>query len=451
MDRKRTSGETEGTLLMADIRAFRAYRYDLGRVGALSDVIAPPYDVIDPALQQALYDRSPYNVIRLILNKESPADTETDNRYTRAAATLRDWLRDDVLVQDSARGLYVYHQDFEVEGRRYTRKGFLARVRLEPFGAGRIYAHEETLAGPKADRLRLFRATAMNLSPVFGLYPDPGGAVLGQLEAVTSRQLPLQATDHLGVVSKLWPVTDQHAVSAVIGQLGPKPVFIADGHHRYETGLRYLEERRAAGEVPTDESAANFILMMLVSLSDPGLVILPTHRLVSGLPGLRADQLASVLGPHFQVEQVGTGEQGARDAWELIEADGGQELLCFGTVADGVWQTARCRAPDRMGQLAAAHSPAWRGLAVSVLHVLVLDHLLAPALRAKPACQYVHLLREVTGATAARQCDLAVLVPPATRDHVEQIAGNLEKMPPKSTYFYPKLLSGLLFNPLKGS
>src|SRR5438477_12475641 len=139
---------------MADIRAFRAFRYDLGRVGALSDVIAPPYDVIDPALQQALYDRSPHNAIRLILNKETPQDTDGDNRYTRAAHCWRDWQTEGVLAQDSARSLYVYHQDFEAEGKRYMRKGFLARVRLEPFGKGRIYAHEETMAGPKADRLK---------------------------------------------------------------------------------------------------------------------------------------------------------------------------------------------------------------------------------------------------------------------------------------------------------
>jgi uncharacterized protein (DUF1015 family) len=434
---------------MADIRAFRAYRYDLGRVGALADVVAPPYDVIDPALQQALYDRSPYNVIRLILNKESPADTESDNRYTRAAATLRDWLRDDVLLQDSARGLYVYHQEFEAEGRRYTRRGLLARVRLEPFGTGRIYPHEETMSGPKADRLKLFRATAMNLSPVFGLYPDPDNAVIEQLDAAVGRALPLEATDHLGVRSRLWPVTDQHVVSAVTGLLGPKPVFIADGHHRYETGLRYLEERKALGEAQDPEAAPNFMLMMLVGMSDPGLAILPTHRLVSGLPGLTAERLRDLLGPYFEVERVGTGESGAREAWGLIEADGSQEMLGFGTVADGVWQTARLRAPDAMAKLAADHSSAWRGLAVSILHVLVLDHLLKDA--GQPACKYVHLLREVTDATAARQCDLAVLVPPATMGDVEAIAGNLEKMPPKSTYFYPKLLSGLVFNSLKGS
>src|SRR5260370_20782600 len=306
---------------MAEIRAFRAYRYDLGRVGALSDVVAPPYDVIDPPLQQALYDRSPYNVIRLILNKEEPADNEAENRYSRAARFLRDWQADDVLVHDSARALYVYHQDFEVEGRRYTRKGFLARVRLEPFGKGRIFPHEETMPGPKADRLRLLHATAMNLSPIFGLYPDEAGAIQSHLDEAVRRALPLEASDHLGVVSRLWPVTDQHVGSIVTGLLGPRPVFIADGHHRYETGLRYLEERRQAGEVRDDEAAANFILMMLVSISDPGLVILPTHRLISGLPAVTADNLADILAPYFQLQRASPGKPDARPPLELIDAN----------------------------------------------------------------------------------------------------------------------------------
>ena len=269
---------------MAEVQAFRGFRYDLARVGKLSDVIAPPYDVIDPALQQALYDRSPYNVIRLILNKETPADTGHDNRYTRAAQTpASDWTRDSILAQDSARSLYVYQQDFEVEGKRYTRKGFMARVRLEKFGEGRIYPHEETLSGPKADRLKLFHATNMNLSQIFGLYPDEQGEVQAKLDAAIARALPIQATDHLGVVSKLWPISDQHVTSVVASILGPKPVFIADGHHRYETALRYLDEKQQAGEVTSAEAPANFVLMMLVSMSDPGLVILPTHRLVSGV------------------------------------------------------------------------------------------------------------------------------------------------------------------------
>jgi uncharacterized protein (DUF1015 family) len=436
---------------MAEIRAFRAYRYDLGRVGTLSDVVAPPYDVIDSALQQALSSRSPYNVIRLILNKEEPGDTESENRYTRAARCLREWQQEGVLLQDSARAVYVYHQDFDVEGQQFRRRGFLARVRLERFGQGRIFPHEETLAGPKADRLRLFHATAMNLSPVFSLYPDDTDSVQSQLDEAVRRVVPLEATDHLGVVSRLWPVTDQHIVSNITGLMGPKPIFIADGHHRYETALRYLEEKRAAGEVRAAEAAANFVLMMLVSMSDPGLVILPTHRLVAALPNLNADSLRAVLEGHFQLDTIGRGEQGARDAWELVQADGGQELFGFGTVADGVWQTARFRTPEIMANLAPNHSPAWRSLAVSILHVLVLDKLVPERLGGQPTCRYVHLLREVTDDVAEKRCQLAALVPPATMQHVEQIAGHLEKMPPKSTYFYPKLLSGLVFNPLKGS
>jgi uncharacterized protein (DUF1015 family) len=436
---------------MAEIRAFRAYRYDLGRAGTLSDVVAPPYDVIDPALQQALYDRSAYNVIRLILNKEEPGDTESSNRYTRAARCLREWQHEGILLHDSARAVYVYHQEFEVEGQRFNQRGFLARVRLERFGEGRVFPHEETLPGPKADRLRLFHATAMNLSPVFGLYPDDARTVQSQLDEAVRRALPLEATDHLGVVSRLWPVTDQHVVSTVTGLMGPKPVFIADGHHRYETALRYLDDRRAAGEVRDAEAAANFVLMMLVGMSDPGLVILPTHRLVSGLPNLTADRLRAILQKHFQMDTIGQGDQGARDTWDLVQAEAGQEVLGFGTASDEVWQTAHFRTPQRMADLAPAHSPAWRSLAVSVLHILVLGKLIPEALGGQPSCRYVHLLREVTEDVARKRCQLAVLVPPATMQHVEQIAGNLEKMPPKSTYFYPKLLSGLVLNPLKGN
>src|SRR5262249_6870046 len=356
--------------------AFRAFRYDLGRVGALGDVVAPPYDVIDPALQQVLYDRSPHNVVRLILNKELASDSESDNRYTRAARCLRDWQNEGALVQDSARGLYVYPQEFEVEGQRYTRKGFMARVRLEPFGSGRIYPHEETMSGPKADRLKLFRATAMNLSQIFGLFPDEAGEVTAKLDAAVGRTLPIQAVDHLGVVSKLWPVTNQQTISAISGLLGARPIFIADGHHRYETALKYLEEKRQAGEATDSDHPANFVLMMLVSMHDPGLVILPTHRLISVVGDLRADQLKALLSPYFQVETVGIGPDAAALTWESIETDGTQDVLGFGTVADGVWQTARFRAPKQMARAAPDHSEAWRGFAVAVLQRIVLEQAL---------------------------------------------------------------------------
>ncbi len=434
---------------MPDIRPFRGWRYDLGRVGALSDVVAPPYDVIDPALQDALYAQHPNNVIRLILNKEQPGDTEGSNRYTRAARFLKDWQRDGVLRQEGEPAVYVYHQTFTVEGRSFTRRGVLARVRLEKFGEGRIYPHEETLAGPKADRFKLMQATATNLSPVFGLYPDPDNRIQDRLDDAVKRSLPIEAVDHLGTVSRLWPVSDLRAIAEAQSLFFPKPVFIADGHHRYETALKYLEERRAAGEVKDAEAPAHFVLMMLVGMSDPGLLILPTHRLVSGLPHLTADRLRSVLATHFDVEPIGQGDKGARETWDLIEATGEQSLLGFGTVADDFWQTARLPTPEIMEQLAGDHSRAWRSLGVSILHVLVLDELLRRGTGAAPVCKYVHLLDEVTEAVRGKRCQLVVLVPPAGMNHVQQIAGNLEKMPPKSTYFYPKLMSGLVCNPLK--
>jgi uncharacterized protein (DUF1015 family) len=432
---------------MPDIRPFRGVRYDLAKVGALSDVVAPPYDVIGHDLQDRLYAASPYNIIRLELNKHEATDAPGADRYSRASRFLKDWTRQGVLAEDPHPSFYVYHQTFEVEGQTYTRKGFFARVRLEPFGEGKIYPHEQTLAGPKADRLALFKATGFNLSPVFGLYPDADGEVLRAVEAGSRDRTPLEATDHLGVVNRLWPVLDQPTHSAVQGLMASKPIFIADGHHRYETGLKYRDDLAAAGALSGPDDPANFVLMMLVGMSDPGLIILPTHRLVSGFPGLTAGELADKLSGEFEIEQVGEGSGAARATWEDIQAGGEQDVLGFGTVTDGRWLTARLRSDAKMDQLVPERSAEWRSLGVSILHELVLKALLGPL--GSPSCKYVHLIDEVVDAVTHHGCDLACLVPPAGMGHVESIASNLEKMPPKSTYFYPKLLSGMVLNPIR--
>jgi uncharacterized protein (DUF1015 family) len=432
---------------MPDISPFRAVRYDVARVGTLSDVVAPPYDVIDAPLQERLYQASPYNVIRLELNREEPGDDPAENRYSRAARFLKDWLRQGVLRQDDHAALYVYHQTYKVDGETYTRKGFLARVRLEPFGTGRIFPHEQTLSGPKADRLALYQATGYNLSPVFGLYPDPTEEVHRAIEARLQDRTPLIATDHLGVENRLWVVTDAETHTIVSGLMGPRPVFIADGHHRYETALKYRDERAASGHGSGEDDASQFCLMMLVGMSDPGLLILPTHRLVSGFPGLTMDRVRTLIEPEFEVESVGQGEAGCKAAWDAIDAADDQFLLGFGTVADGEWIIARLRSDASMDRLAADHTPDWRGLGVSVLHVLVLGELLKSA--GSPTCRYVHSIAEVLADVGSGACDLACLVPPAGMDHVEAIASNRETMPPKSTYFYPKLLTGLVLNPIR--
>jgi uncharacterized protein (DUF1015 family) len=434
---------------MPDVRPFRGVRYDIAQVGAVSDVVAPPYDVIEATLQERLYQSSPYNIIRLELNRPEPEDNETANRYTRAAGFLRSWMRQGVLRTDDHPSLYLYEQTFEVEGQTWTRRGFLARVRLEPFGQGRIFPHEQTLAGPKADRLALYQATEFNLSPIFGLYPDAENAVLRSVEAGLRDRAPLEATDHLGVVNRLWVVNEQTAHTAVQGLMASRPIFIADGHHRYETGLRFRDLLASAGQLAGPDDPANFCMMMLVGMSDPGLLILPTHRLVSGLPGLTSAVLSRKLEPEFEIQPVGQGEEGCRAAWRAIEEAGEQDLLGFGTVADGRWVLARLRSDESMDRLASSHSAEWRALGVSVLHVLALDHLLAAESGTHPTCRYVHLVNELLEQVAAGSCDLACLVPPARMEHVEAIASGLETMPPKSTYFYPKLLSGLVLNPLR--
>lgn len=436
---------------MVDVCPFRAWRYDLGQVGDLSDVVCPPYDVIDSRLQDELYKKHPCNAIRLELNRAEPTDSGPEDRYTRAANFWKRWRSEGVLLHEHEEALYVYHQQFTWEGQPYNRRGFLARVRLEEFGTGQIFPHEQTLSGPKADRLALFHACKANLSPVFGLYPDESGVVQQRLDEACTRLTALAAEDALGVHNRLWVVTDPSVINTVRAALRDRPLFIADGHHRYETALNYRRELLAAGQLTNSEAAPNFVLMHCVGMSDPGLQILPTHRLVSGLPPLTSSELRGALSDCFELEFMGVGDSAARDVWELMSADGSQSVFGFGCAADGGWQFARLTNPALMAELAPQQSPAWRELAVSRFHKLVLERLLPQRFPGiSPHCDYVHRLSEVTSAVQAGGCQLGCLVPAATIAHVQTIASQRETMPPKSTYFYPKLLTGLVFHALDG-
>lgn len=427
---------------MAQIQPFSALRYDIGQVGDLSDVVAPPYDVIDPAFLDRLYKQHPCNVVRVDFNRPEPDDASTQDRYVRAAKYFRQWQFDGVLMREHEDALYVYHQEFDWEGKHYVRKGFLGRIKLEEFGKGTVFPHEQTLSGPKQDRFDLMRATQANLSPVFGLYPDPESAAQQPLEDAILTLTPLIAKDHLGVTHKLWPVTDRDLINKVCQSLADKPIFIADGHHRYETSCNYRNELAANGKL-TEQSGANYTLMMFIGMEDEGLAILPTHRLVSGLPNLSMDDLKAALQSHFSIESVAS----ADEAWELMAADGEQNIFGFGTPSDGKWIIARATDVSPMAQLAPQQSTDWHGLGVSLLHKLVIDHLICGKYpEAKPGFKFVHLMEEVQSAMQDKSCQLAALVNPAQIEHVRVIASKLEKMPPKSTYFYPKLLTGLVFH-----
>lgn len=442
---------------MPEIHAFRGLRYDLGHVGSLSEVVAPPYDVISPAFRDELYKRHPANVVRLILNREEPGDDDASNRYTRAGRFLTNWREEGLLQTEPDPAMYVYHQEFTHGGETFTRRGFMCRVRLQRLGEGNIYPHEQTHAGPKEDRLRLTRATRCNLSQIFGLFPDDQNEVQQAVEDAIAGATPIEATDHLGVRHQMWPLTDVGVISKIAGLMGPRPMFIADGHHRYETACTYRDELAAkhGGELPP-EHPANFVLMMCVGMSDPGMIVLPTHRLFRGLPRYYSDQLIAKLGDAFECRIVGEGCDLAPSVWEQIENADDQGQLGLYASEDQRWVLATITdaGRQRMREVAPDQSADWRGLGVSILHRLIIETLLETPQPQRP--EYVHLVDEVVEGLEKgdpecgnEEYPLAALVMPATLEHIRRISEHGERMPQKSTYFYPKLLSGLVINPLE--
>ncbi len=438
---------------MPDVQAFRGIRYDLAHVGSLRNVVAPPYDVIDSQMQEELYQRHPCNAIRLILNREEPGDGDAENRYTRAARFFRTWLRQGALMTEADPALYVYQQEFEHAGERYVRQGVMGRVRLEAFGEGNIYPHEETYPGPKQDRLKLMQACRANLSQIFGLVPDSDRAAGDLLGRAIVGKTPLEATDDLGVIHRMWPITDINIIQEAQALYAGQPTFIADGHHRYETACLYRDLLAKELGGLDAQHPANFVLMMLVGMSDPGMIVLPTHRLFRGLSGIDAPTLREKLAPCFATEQVGTGVEAGSQIWQEIETAGRQEQMAFFTTRDQQWVRVELSEAGRakMDARCSNRSARWRSLGVAVLHHLVIADLLGAEDLPRP--NYVHDVQEVVELLSANAedspTDLAALVMPATVDDIQVLSTEGERMPQKSTYFYPKLLSGLVFHSLE--
>lgn len=446
---------------MANIQALPGLRYDLGKIGALSDVVAPPYDVINSEFQDQLYELHPHNVIRLILNRGDTLSGD-ETIYTAAAKDLRQWRRDKILKEDYPSAVYVYHQTFMNDGEIITRRGFMSRVLLEPFGEGRIYPHEETHSKAKEDRFRLMTACQANLSPIFGIYPDETNAAQEILEAAIDDPTPLQARDHLGVEHKVWLVTDPAAIAKAAQVMGEQPVYIADGHHRYETSCNIQKAKAEAGHLEPNDPA-NYVLMMNVSMFDPGMIVLPTHRLFRGLPAIESNELIQRLSIGFDCSVVGQGVELADQVWQDIELEDQQSTLGFYCHADDTWVMARMNPQGRqlMSELAPHQSEQWRSLGVAILHNLIMAKVLEkPDL---PSPFYAHSTGEVvenlkSGDAAGRDAtgqqgsgkpfELCCLVMPASLEHVKAISEAGERMPAKSTYFYPKMLSGLVINPI---
>ncbi|MDO8209119.1 DUF1015 domain-containing protein [Conexibacter sp. CPCC 206217] len=427
---------------MAEILPLTALHYDQAVAGPLDELVAPPYDVIDDDLRAELTSRSPHNVVNIDL----PQTDGPEDPYAHAAQLLQQWRDEGAVVQDDTPAIWPLTQDYTgPDGRRQTRSGFLCRVRVEDYGAGRIRPHERTHPGPKQDRLDLTRATRSNLSPIFSLFSDPGNAAWAALAphiAATATEPFATTRDPDGTVNRLWRVTDPQALEAVTDVVAKAELLIADGHHRYETARAYAEE--IGGEGPH-----RWVLMCLVALEDPGLTVFPTHRLISGLESEsgRQDALDRTIREQFDVLEL-------PDRGSLVpEPRAGDEAVHIGYM-DALGQVPymlSLKESSNVDQLLADHSEPYRQLDTAVLEAVILKGALGMTdeqIDHRDGLDYARDFEAALDALDSEEVDAGFFMAPTPIQQVQEVAESGESMPPKSTYFFPKVPTGLVFNPL---
>lgn len=435
---------------MEKIVPFRGVRYNQKVIPDVGKVLAPPYDVISPDHQKALYERDEYNVVRLILGYEYETDSETDNRYTRSSIVLNKWLEGGALSREVLPALYLYAQDYEMDGRSFRRVGFICRRLAEPFGQT-VHRHERTLSGPKLDRLRLTRACKMNFSPIFGLYADPQKKLDSiWAEIMKSKKPDISSTDDEGVVHQMWVVMDQNVIAQVQAEMRDKHVVIADGHHRYETALNYRNERREA-EKPQGVTDYDYVLMYLSNSHGEGFTVLPTHRLVKNVDGNAAKSLMAKLADSFDIHPESLNPDNSAPFMAALKK-AGAVAPSFGVIApDGTTSVVTLKKEKYLAEGTGGLSDVLKLLDVSVLQELVFERMLGitkEAVADKTVVGYTISPKTAAESVAKGESKLAFLLNPADVNMVMDVAVKGGVMPQKSTYFYPKLISGLVFNPL---
>jgi uncharacterized protein (DUF1015 family) len=433
---------------VAKITPFQGIRYNQAKLNKLDEVVTPPYDIISPAEQEGFYQRHHLNVIRLELGKTFPSDTEKDNRYTRAANTFSKWLQEEILLLDPKPALYLYQQEFAIDGTYITRSGFFARVELTGYDQGVVLPHEETMPKHIRDRLELMQASRANFSPIFGLYNEPEGKIIDLLTSKLNLHEPdAIAKDQFDVVHKLWVVNNPETINSVVEIFAPLQVFIADGHHRYETALQF---RQQLGE--NDTSGANYVMMVLVNLADPGLIVFPTHRLINNLENVNQDILLKKLNPYFEVKPVPL-ETGNIQHFITRLGEAGKNRQVFGLFAggdEGYLLTLRQNIKPSEFALPGTNRDL-ANLDVSVLHNIILENILGIGSNERASelnLTYTRSAMEAYSQASQGQHQFAFFLNPTKISEVTSIAQAGDKMPQKSTYFYPKLITGLVINAL---
>jgi len=436
---------------MAIIKPFRAIRYNQDKIGHINDVISQPYDRVRYGLQDEYYALSGYNVTRIIKGKEFDTDSETDNVYTRANDFLNQWLKDGILKREDQPAYYVYHQTFPLpSGKTITRKAFICAFELSGFDEGIVLPHEKTHAGPKIDRLNLTRATETYFGNIFMLYPDRENKIDAIFDQAIQRSVDIEAKElhEKDVLHQVWVVTDPEVISQVNAEMSDKTnLIIADGHHRYETALNYQEDMKAKHPDAAPNAGFNYRMVALVSLSNPGLTILPTHRLIFDYQTLTSAQIRTKAAEFFEIEQ-----QDTRESLEEKLVNTGSQIGAIGFVSKEGFYYLSLKSPESMTELAPDRAQAWRDLDVSILHKLLLDKIMQIDPKKIDNLENIKYLREPDlGYDEVQEKDTSFLfILNSTRiDQVTSCTDDGEKMPQKSTDFYPKIVTGFAMLPVQ--
>ncbi len=418
---------------MPEIKPFRGIRYNTEKIENLSEVVTQPYDQITDQMERAYKDKSPYSFVRLVLTKYADGH-DRQKEYADAKRFYEDWFKNEIFVKDKKEAIYPYWQEFAIGEQKYTRKGFMCLVRLEELGKGNILPHEKTLSKPKADRLNLLRITQKDFEPVFLLYTDTKDTINKTLEKYCKHEPMLEVKDEKGVTHKVWVADKPALINDVASALKESIFVIADGHHRYETAFNYHNELEGV----TPEHPANFKLITLVNIEDPGLVILPTHRLIRNLEAFNLEEFLKRTNEYFDIKKT--------DRNNIVKDLNTGDLGTFGFYSSITAYILKLKSPDAMKEFMPDRSDEYRKLDVAILHTLLIEKVLG----IEPEKIEDHVKYERGAEETMRKVDsgayqLALLMNPTRSEQVKDVAQKRERMPQKSTDFYPKLVSGLVF------
>jgi uncharacterized protein (DUF1015 family) len=436
---------------MAEIRPFKGVRYNLRKFDNLAEVICPPYDIISPELQDRLYQNSAYNFVRIEYNKETAQDNNQSNRYTRSAAFISQWIMEGILAPDPVPAFYLHEQKFTCQRKTYRRQNLIAAVKLEEWDNCIIRPHENIIPRAKSDRMNMLQASQANTSPVLAMYEDPRKVIFNTLASCKQENPLFDFTDPWGDGHKLWPVTRPDHILPIRQEMAERPLYIADGHHRYDSALTYKHERLAQSRKITGEEGFNFVMISLVDFVDPGLIILPTHRLIRGLADPVIKDFKARLTSYFNIQDL---PLDTADVWQSVDAmlsgispeTAATRLAVIGLEPDHISILTLKDIQSAASSMPEGHSDAYKKLDVSLVEHVILERLLAfDKDKVDGDIAYCHDREEAFNQVRNHQYQMAFIMNPVRPELIKAIADAGDRMPRKSTYFYPKSPAGLVF------